>query len=266
MHIQIRTITNDKNYQKFRVGVLSFCNKECAVDRIIIKSLYNQASDLANKINTFSANYSGYKRDKNRLLVDCYIGILSEYAWKSFINMLSINTIVVEEKNFLQENQIDLKILGTDLSIEVRSSFVRNGIKFALFNKNYKFDIIGPYVNAYKSKESLKNFYLRVLYHFDNRNLSLFFDQIFNSNRNNQFNVYLVGGATLEMMQNKNLYIEKTMQESELLGNALNQDMAKTNYRVIPIFLGMDAVNIAKEIIKAGLQSNFLYKPKLQKY
>jgi hypothetical protein len=60
-----------------------------------------------------------------------------------------------------------------------------------------------------------------------NRNLSLFFDQIFNSNCNNQFNVYLVGGATLEMMQNKNLYIEKTMQEGELLGNALNQDMAK---------------------------------------
>ena len=61
--------------------------------------------------------------------------------------------------------QIDLKVISNNKKIEVRSSFPRNGIEFAICHPSYEFDVIGPYSNNYKPGEIQKDYYVRTLFH-----------------------------------------------------------------------------------------------------
>jgi hypothetical protein len=61
-------------------------------------------------------------------------------------------------------SQIDLETIKTKKTIEVRSSFPRNGVEFAICSPKYEFDILGPYKNHYKSDEPQKDIYLSMLH------------------------------------------------------------------------------------------------------
>ncbi len=64
------------------------------------------------------------------------------------------------------KNQIDILLPDTNKKVEVRSSFPRNGLKFALCHPRYQFDVISSYVNDYKPSEIQKDFYVRTLISF----------------------------------------------------------------------------------------------------
>ena len=238
MNLNVEQITS------FNVITISFDSQKNQYDKYVLGIIYNHAKRIADNVNIKAANNSDKPRDESKLITDCFIGVLSEYSWKIAINALLVDTIVKETDSLDLSNQIDLETLKDKYSIEVRSSFVRNGIEFALANNEYHFDIVGPYVNNYKTEEKPKDFYLRCLYHFDNREKSKFISTV----KDQGVVVYLIGGASLEMMQDESLYIIKNMKEGSELG--FNVDGTLTEYKAIPIPKSKDALTIIKEIYK----------------
>lgn len=92
----------------------------------------------------------------------------------------------------------DIK-LASGATIEVRSSCVKNGLKFALFKVNQEhkqyIDVVGPYYNkAYKSYENMKDFYMRVIYVGETASV---YSSIMNGS---DAVLYITGGATKEML------------------------------------------------------------------
>src|SRR5690606_35110536 len=124
---------------------------------------------------------------------------------KNFLNTVSLTSVVKETDYTAPNNQIDLKTLHSDKTIEVRSSFPRNGVAFAICSQNHEFDILGPYQNSYKPEEIQKDFYLRTLYHVPNP--ASFLEYY----KKDGFTVYLTGGATWEMMADDTIAIEKNL-------------------------------------------------------
>lgn len=155
----------------------------------IIKVYYSDFTDemkynLAEDVDELYANASsvqantGNERPEPIQKVDAFSGVIAEYATVILFNEFIGNCHAVREKteNFSHEHHVDITLSRGNISqrIEVRSSFVNNGIKFALFNttgapNGQYFNVIGPYLNkGYKKDyESEKDYYIRVL--FDNR-------------------------------------------------------------------------------------------------
>ena len=88
----------------------------------------------------------------------------------------------------------------------------------------------------------VKDFYLRCLYHFDNREKTKFISTV----KDQGVVVYLIGGASLEMMQDESLYIIKNMKEGSELG--FNVDGTLTEYKAIPIPKSKDALTINPQL------------------
>ncbi|MFT8600894.1 hypothetical protein [Liquorilactobacillus satsumensis] len=130
-----------------------------------------EANQLAAMANSGAAN-SGHTRNSMVKKNDAFAGIISEYATMYLLNSLVPNS-AIRPPVTNTENQVDVlwHYLNQDLSIEVRSSFVNNGIPFALFavdsytGKTY-FDVLGSYYQqSYKSHyEPPKDAYSRVLF------------------------------------------------------------------------------------------------------
>lgn len=250
MRIELKTFKNknDSNYgshrSEFTVAVMSLDYKNSELDKNIFLSILERAEKLAKAVNPHSANNPAKIRTQSNLVVNNFIGMISEYAWKYFINLSAIDITVTETEMKDVANQIDLIQIRTGKTIEVRSSFVTNGISFAIFNQK-GFDIIGPYINdIYKLSEIEKDFYLRTLIQYDNKRIQNFFEYF----KNNVLNIYLVGGATKEMMSDENLFIIKHMKAGEIIGN--RDSINVTTYKAIPIIKAKDAIQIKECIAK----------------
>ena len=206
-------------------------------DRSILRSILADANILSQKVNPKSANDSVNKRHQNRLLANATAGILSEYCWKNAINLLSAETIVTETTYEHGEAQIDLVSLKQNSKIEIRSSFPRNGIEFALFHPEHRFDILGPYSNAYKPSEIAKDFYLRALYHFHNSD-----EFMVKYETANDLEIFLTGGATQQMMYDEKVAVSKRL----IPEDSLHEE--ESSYRVIPFEHALDTIEIIKAI------------------
>ena len=90
--------------------------------------------------------------------------------------------------------QIDI-LLSKNQRIEVRSSFPRHGVKFAICNDRYNFRIIGAYSNLYKLGEVKKDLYTSVL--FDTQKSDILSDKVVNFS--------LIGGATSDIVTGKQI-------------------------------------------------------------
>lgn len=162
--------------------------------------------------------------------------------------MNDIDKYVIQVHRFLMEsaknttdffNQIDLRITSNLKTVEIRSSFPRNGIEFAICHATYEFDIIGPYNNTYKPGEIQKDFYIRTLFPFDS---ALIIEKI----QQNNFGVYLTGGATWAMMSDDNIAIVKDfIPDGEINPDRLS---SKSSYRVVPFSRSLDTLQISKLI------------------
>src|SRR5690606_2371300 len=121
--------------------------------------------------------------------------VLAEEGWKQFINSY-FNKIAHSTQFTSAAHQIDIMLENGELA-EVRSSFPRNGVKFALCSYRYNFKNIGPYSNSVKPGEIQKHFYLGVLFNTKKHLLLDSKEVVFT----------LVGGSTWQMMVTKGINV-----------------------------------------------------------
>jgi hypothetical protein len=174
-----------------------------------------KAIELASSVNPRTANASDKERERDVKMQDAFAGVLAEKGWLDYINKKFGQ--IAEPTEFKKANgQIDIQ-LNNGERIEVRSSFIRNGVKFGVCSDLHSFKIIGAYANLYKPGEVQKEFYASAL--FDTKkDRILTDDEIYFS---------LTGGATKEMMINDG-YEDYLVAEGDLTGE-------KTQYKVLQI-------------------------------
>lgn len=129
-----------------------------------------EAKDLYMKSNDKQAS-TGIKRSVGRHYIGSMVGIMAEVACLKFFK--SINCKAERPEVITSKDQVDitLDLDGKIYTVEVRSSFVKNGIEFALFSTSKKtlksyFNVLGTYrQKEYKyTFESKKNLFMCVLY------------------------------------------------------------------------------------------------------
>lgn len=226
--------------ESFLIVKYQFFYESEPFDTSLLNKITEAGNRLAGLVNDKAANDSTAKRSANRKRSNAIAGILAEYCWKNFLNSVSLNLLVKETEFNQAANQIDLETIKTNKTIEVRSSFPRNGIEFAICSPKYEFDILGPYKNDYKPDEPQKDFYLRTLFHV--KTPVAFLDDYIKDG----FVVYLTGGATWAMMADDKIAIEKNLVPEDDLGDTEVESM----YRVIPFSRALDCNAIFKEINK----------------
>ena len=156
-------VNRDYVVMEFRFSDFSEGDKE---------KIKQDAEELSQKANKKGAN-SGKTRPSKVVENDAYAGVLAEFATVYYLNSLDHGTAFRPEVTDLS-NQIDVEWEFSEknsITIEVRSSFVTNGLNFGLFaidkstNQPY-FDIIGPYYQEglKDNYEPVKNIYARVLF------------------------------------------------------------------------------------------------------
>jgi len=134
--------------------------------------IYVEAKNLYEKANPNGAN-TGTQRGDIAKWNDSIAGTIAEYATLVFFRKAFKEDTSHRPPVTSSENQIDIawEHGGKEYSIEVRSSFVNNGINFALYASKKKsdtteFDVLGPYCQkSYKSDyEPVKNIFMRVFF------------------------------------------------------------------------------------------------------
>lgn len=217
----------------FEVAKYVFNYQTDSKDKQIIDNLVKQGMVLAEKVNPGAANYGKSSRAKSTIIKNSISGLLAEFVWLDFI---SHHKIGCSSTDFTEaKKQIDIVILDNNKKIEVRSSFPRNGLKFALCHNKYQFDVIGPYVNDYKPGEIMKDFYVRTLFPFSS-------NQLLQRIKQDNFQVFLTGGATWSMMLDDSVSFKKDfIPEDELDPTRLE---SASIYRVVPFSKALDSFEI----------------------
>jgi hypothetical protein len=241
--IECQTIASYKNSNRvtpFYIIKYQFFYTSEPFDKTILNKITAAGEALANSVNDKAANASTTARNSNRKRSNAIAGILAEYCWKNFLNTVSLNLLVKETDYIDASNQIDLETIRLRKTIEVRSSFPRNGIEFAICSKDHEFDILGPYKNNYKPTEIQKDYYLRTLFHIPSP--ISFLEEY----KKDGFVVYLTGGATWEMMANDNIAVDKNLIPEDEISDA----EIESTYRVVPFSRALDCNGIYKLINK----------------
>ena len=199
------------------------------------KDIRNKAWQLAMQVNPHKANNATDTRTKERLILDAMGGVLSELAWHDYINRVFGQDTVSFTPFNTATAQIDL-LLKNGKTIEVRSSFPRNGIKFAICNERYNFKNICKYENLYKPSETDKDFFACVLFETQKKDLMQVSNII----------LYLIGGSTKAMMQDDTIAFE-----SDLIAE---DDIAqkRTRYRVIRLKDALDMTGFIQYMKNMG--------------
>ena len=237
MKAEIKKIPGN-NLQGNSIVFKTVCFKfEYEEDKQILDAIKNRGYELAVKVNPAAANHGDINRLPEQIKRNCVAGVLAEYCWKLLINKTAKSEIVLETEFTGSSMQIDLITNNANKKIEVRSSFPRNGIDFAIFNPKYQFDILGPYSNTVKPGEIQKDYYVRTLYPFESKE---FFSRFSAS-----IEVYLTGGATWNMMVSPSFSKTKDLiPEDDIIDNT-----RKSVYRVVPLSLALDTCAITDIII-----------------
>ncbi|WP_106916657.1 MULTISPECIES: hypothetical protein [Chryseobacterium] len=236
-NIQCRNIDQYKASNRatpFWIAKYIFNYESESFDKKVLDFIEAEGLRLAQAVNDNAANASTRRRSNERKQSNAIAGVLAEYCWKHFINANSLELLVKETSFEQAASQIDLETLKNNKTIEVRSSFPRNGIEFAICSPNYQFDILGPYKNNYKPNEIQKDFYLRVLFHVPT---PISFLTMF---KRDGFPVYLTGGASWDMMADDNVAIEKNLVPED----DINDTEIQSVYRVIPFSRALDCKDI----------------------
>lgn len=207
--------------------------------------LMEKATALANMVNPAAANDAATERHGSRLLQDALGGVLAEAGWLQYIND-EFGPIASSTPFVSATGQIDIRLSNGELA-EVRSSFPRNGVQFALCSAQYNFKNIGPYANQVKAGEKQKHLYLGVL--FDTQKSELL------SGRRVLFS--LVGGSTWVMMV-ENGHNVSLVPEDDFV-------QVRSIYKVIEFKDALDASGILKAIEALGYKRKRIHKRKRDK-
>lgn len=194
----------------------------------------NRAHGLAEKVNRGAANDSETPRQDERRLLDAFGGILAEEGWLQLFQ--KYYGPIASPTPFVSANgQIDIRLAGGQ-SLEVRSSFPKNGVKFAIGHDAHNFNIIGNYQNFYKPGEVPKDFYSTVL--FDTKKPDLL--------QADTINFTLIGGATADMMRDAG-QVRNLVAEGDLTNTP-------TEYKTLAIKHGLDMRDFAATMKTWGYQ------------
>lgn len=245
---------NTKRLAPFRVIKYIFNYSTSSEDKELLDYFISEGTKLAQLVNPKGANDSSKKREYEKILNNCIAGVISEYLWKEYLN--SEKECVSETELLDMSAQIDLKVLSNNKKIEVRSSFPRNGIDFALCSGSFEFDVIGMYSNNYKPNEVQKDFYVRALFHLEKVRdwvnpkgqtvpiIAKLLDKIKQPN----FEVFLTGGATWEMMIDDKIAKNKSFIPDD--ERSIERISSPTTYRVVPFSKALDTLDIFELISK----------------
>ena len=221
-------------------------------DKLLLNEFVKKGEALAIKVNPGAANDGRNKRDTAKIRQNCIAGLLAEYLWKDFLNRKKIT--VEETEMEAASTQIDLRVIANGKKIEVRSSFPRNGIDFAICHSTKEFDILGFYSNDYKPGEIQKDYYLRTLFHLaverywekDANTHIPIVEKLEEKMKKDGFEVFLTGGADWEMMIDNAFFKEKHLiPEDEMSASRLQ---SKSSYRVVPFSKALDTYDIFERI------------------
>lgn len=184
------------------------------------ESILAEAQVLYESANPTGAN-TGLHRLNHKKYIDSLSGVMAEFATTKFFHKylgLEAQRPVVTTTH----NQIDISFeyKGKTYTVEVRSSFVQNGIPFALYGFNYKnqktfFDVLGPYKqeNHKQDFESVKDLFIRVLFDIKDQSTDGFQnDRKFYTDRNYFIEKYLRNDAPFYIIGGMSGY--KIMQEN----------------------------------------------------
>lgn len=220
-----------------QVNKITFNYESNTSDQIYIDSLLKRAKELSEKVNQHAASNSLQTRHSIVVQANAIAGLLAEDLWAKCINdAYSQQKVHIPVVNDLG-NQIDIASLDGKYTFEVRSSFPRNGVTFAVSNERNGFKIVGPYTNQYKKAENPRDFYLTALFPLELPG------KILSAIKKDGFSFSLTGGATLDMMDGQNAI--------SFLDNLRPEDSfteATTEYQVIRIRDGLDYCEVLENI------------------
>ena len=191
------------------------------VDRII---------DEASQHSANIQNPGGRNRNSVVLSKTRYLGALAEDLIANHLQSIFGQRTRVFNRTFERHDihvDIEIEIGGRKIDSEVRSSFGYARLH-NLIDKY--FDHIGPYTTSYKSNEKPKHFYLRGLINEHPNNFSY--------DREHTF--YFAGGVPYRLL--------------EQMDRHKDFDQPGADYLVVPLYMGMDAVEII-ELLKGTLDA-----------
>ncbi|NQU67137.1 MAG: hypothetical protein HQ510_04255 [Candidatus Marinimicrobia bacterium] len=197
--------------------------------------ILTRSEHLAHLVSAGAANNSQYARTLQRRRVDSFGGLCAESGWEQYINSC-FNNIASPTPFTAASVQIDIA-LSQGQKIEVRSSFPRNGVKFAVCNSGANFKNIGPYSNSIKPGEIQKNMYLAVL--FDTPKVELL--------TSDTVTLSLVGGSTWNMMVNQGVNVTLTPWDDDSFA-------VRSSYRVVYLNSALDSSQVIAAIEQMGYQ------------
>ena len=163
-------------------------------------TIYKEADILYNKADETGAN-TGLPRNPEKKYIDSLSGVIAEFATTKFFNeYLNDKWNAKRPIVTTTHNQVDIALTykDTNFKVEVRSSFVQNGIKFALYATNSEgltyFDVLGTYRQEVHKKnfESVKDLFMRVLFDISGESSDRFKeDKKFYEDKNHFINKYI---------------------------------------------------------------------------
>ena len=224
----------NKRDKPFRTIKFIFNYKSSDHDKLFLDTMLQRWKELSEHVNKWAANSTTNRRSNDILLINAVAWLIAERMWIKTLNdkwIKAVSTPFTEAKN-----QIDIEILPNHSTIEVRSSFPRNWISFAICHPKYQFDVLWPYSNNYKPWEIDKDFYVRTLFPFD-------VNEFLNRIKNDNFEAYVVWWATLNMM--RNIWVEK-----DLIPDWWIIPAERAKYLTIPIWSALDVYWIINEMKK----------------
>lgn len=238
----------------------------------LIRKARQDAERIYPNLNPGGAN-SSKDREPDIMGIDILSGMIAELACRAVLSWRYGSDKISRPESNTSHNQIDLKLYNGK-TIEVRSSCVHNGIDFALFAKNRKnkneqyFDIIGPYVNGYKSEEAYKDYYMRVLYHCDKEDFLRLLEHsdytIVKENSSEMLaepvlKLFVTGGATRRMMTDLDYVQEKHLIPAD------GEVAVESDYRVIPLAKSLDILEFFGVLEEQNKELEIKNKLKIEK-
>lgn len=159
--------------------------------------------------------------------------VINETIQERGIDAEIASSAVTEIHEKVPEIEIDLKLTVDKITYdtEIRSSCLRSplhwGITQGVRGTKQGFDVLGWYTTRTKPQEDRKDFYLRVLYNFDEQDAMCYIE--------NGISLYFVGGASRKLLAGPE-------------GYNTDLDQPGANYRCIKICAARDADKILDEV------------------
>lgn len=185
--------------------------------------LLAEAARLAGLVSPRLANMDSMRRNGRLLFLDSLAGVLSRSAWTCYINRVYGAGAALLEHPGGAEKRFDI-VLNGKWTIRIKSSFPRNGVKFALCHALHNFRAIHAYSSARRPLEAEADFSAAALFSTPKKSLDSADDAA----------LYLVGGATRAMMSDERIAFCDNLAAGE------NRLEGKTKYKVVRLADSLD--------------------------